>query len=211
MKTLCLSLLAVACLAPAQSDDTYSFKRGYKAGDVLKYRQEMDFKGSNSAPITADLDVTVKSVVPDGALLDLKVTVNIAAAGGPQSIASKVGVTGFPDAGGLNDAGQPFIFMGVAGATTGGKVKVGDGLKVHWQNDKKDTTIDETGKILSVDKTAKTMTVEWKAKMSVTYATGATFKFKSVYSTDDFSLVSSEGVMTTQGTDMTLKFTRRKE
>ncbi len=204
--------LSTAAGAFGFQDDTFEFKRTYKVGDSYQYTLEMRGKPDGEA-MTTFLTEAVKTVLPDGAVLDLTAVLNMKEATDTtnQSATSKFGVQNFPDQGTSHDASVPFMLMGCASATTGEKVKVGDSPKVHWQNADKDMIADLTGKVTASDKDAKTLTVEWDGKLLGPGAPEATTHFKSVYSTVDFSLVSSDGTVAVGGTTLYMKFARKSK
>jgi hypothetical protein len=206
--TLAAVPLAFASLAPPAAD-SYDFKRAFKVKDDAKYTFTMDMGGGMN--MSAQVESTVVSVDGDSASVffkALKLDMGMPNTEALPQITSKVGPTGMPNAASIKNSQEFFVFVGAAGITPGAKASVGDDVTVHWQNDPKDVTFDGHGKILSADKDAKTLTVQWTLTMTPSYTTAGEWKFKSVYSTDDFSLKGADGTMGMGPTTVGIKVVR---
>lgn len=205
MPFLALAAFAVTAQTPAEFD----FKRIYKVGDTAIYSAQMTGMGT----VTGELQTTVVSLTPNGATVKY-VGRNFAIAEMPgdmpiPDLTTKVGPEGMPNGATIRNGQEFFVFLGAAGMVPSKKAKVGDEVTVHWQNDPKDVAFDGTGRILELNKEAKTLTVQWTMTMTPSYTPPAKWKLKSVYSTDDFSLKSSEGTFEL-GAVVQIKFARKK-
>lgn len=149
------------------------------------------------------IQTTVHGVTEAGATIDYEITEvapshppmvtndgrKIGPAGFP-NLTSKVGPEGLPLVG--FSGGGPYLLLGEAGITPSATTGVGQTVTVHWRSDANET-VEATGKITGLDKNAKTLTADWNVSETLKNGPPILLKFTSVYSTVDFSLVSSKG------------------
>lgn len=203
-----LFMVAMASLAPhAFADDALSFKRTFATGQSARYTVVMGLPGLS---VTGDVETTVVKLLPDGATVRWRA---LKLEGLPTNdplpdLTTTTGPMGMPNGASIKNAQEFFIFLGAAGITPNKEAHVGDIVPVHWQNDPMDVTFDGHGKLVKLDPATKRLTVEWDLSMKPSYTTAGAVTFKSVYSTTDFSLVSSDGTLSVGGASVTLKCTR---
>lgn len=202
-----------ACLATAIAygqGDTIQFKRTFKLNEAGVYACSFGDVGK-PAKITTDISYSVTKLEAEIATVDyhaLALMVNGKLDKSLQpALYSKVGPNGMAtDASAAKQSDILFVLLDAAGITPNATVDSKSGVPVTWQNAAKNFGLEGSGTVTSTDKTAKTMTVDWIMKFTTTGITDGQLKLTSVYSTEDFSLKSSKGTLTT-GNDPVLSIT----
>lgn len=192
--------------------EDFTFKRTFVAKSEAFYTVTMTLPGGFGT-LKSTIQSTVQTVTDDGATVHLK-ALNIDMPGFPTTqalpdLTTKVGPLGMPNKASIKNGEEFFVFLGIASLTPGTKTSVGQTVTIHWVCDSKQFAIDGTGKIGKLDPNTKTLTVDWDIDMKPNYTDGGKFTVKSVYSTTDFSLTSSEGAMGVGGTNSKISIARK--
>lgn len=203
--------LTAASLGALRQTSMFRFVRKYVPNTVSTYDLKMTFPGG-----VGGATATIKQTVTEaGETPKLKYeTVKLDAMGMPgdgqlPTLTSAVSPNGMPDAATVKNAQEFFVFLSAAGMVAGRAVKKDQIFTCHWDNTAKDVAFDGVGSITASDEKAKTITVTWDETMTPANLAPAKFKLKSVYSTDDYSLVSSEGTMTVPGATVTVSAVKK--
>ena len=194
--------------------DDVSFKRTYTEKGNSFYDVSMSLPGG-AGTVKTTVQSTVQVVGSEGGTLHMKVLKidfpGVPDKGALPDIVTKVGPSGMPNKASIKNGEEFFVFLGMAGLTTGTTAKIGEPVKVHWQNDLKDCTVDGIGKITKVDSATKLMMVDWKIDMKPSYTDSSMFAFKSVYDMSDMSLKSADGTMTIGGASIKMTVSRKEK
>jgi hypothetical protein len=210
--TFLLVTLAFGHTAIARSGaDSFDFKRTFKPNTKVSYTYKAGPHGEKEMFICQYTE-TITTVTADGANVNFTVVkLDIPGLGASDPVpplTSKVGLDNMPAAANIKDSSEFVIFGCVSGITPNKSSKLGDKLKVHWQNDSKDVSFEGSGTIKSVDASSKTLSVDWNIQMTPSYTTGGTFKLLSTYNLADCSLVRSTGTFTIGQTVMDVNVTQ---
>lgn len=195
-------------VAATPQTDTFNFGRTFAANESKSYTFTCltpDKKPFMSTSYTMKVVQTTK----EGASVQFKTT----ALAGPMpkdtafpTLVSNVGPADMPNAAALHSLQELFILPAICGITPGKTAKLGDDVTVKWTNDPKDVTFAGKGHLAKADKDAKTLTVDWDLTLTSPESPANQFKFQSVYSTVDFSLVKSEGSVITNNGSISMPF-----
>ena len=189
------------------------FARAFKPGEVETYGMELSF--GTSTRVNCDIEYKVVSITRDGASVHLKMAQvkmptgmspdtapEITRSFGPMNLPADIKF-------GTGNQDEGYIFLLVAGITTNQEVVAGQSLSVSWQNDAKSLKISGKGQIKSIDSSTHKMTVDWVLTMTPAADTAGQFKLTSVYSTDNFSLIRTDGSIGFSGQSISVHINRR--
>lgn len=199
-------LFLTALLAPQEE---FEFKRTFKANETSTYAIEMSF---GKTKMTGQIVSLVKSVQADHAVVNYKasnIDMGLPHRGPLPDLTTKVGPLNMPNSADVSGTDEFLFYLAAAGITSGTKTKVGEEVKVSWSNDKKDTTVEGVGNVLDSNGASKSTTVQWTLTMKNPKAPPSTWKLKSVYSSANFDLISSEGTIEGLPVPLILKVTRK--
>jgi hypothetical protein len=156
-------------------------------------------RGAKTPGVTANFEIIVDKLVGDGANITYKALFGwhgkdrLAAKDVFQTQTFRVAPDAMPsDYSSVSEGSGAAFVCSAIWITPDATCQVGKPMSIHWKNDAKDTTIDGQGAIAKLDKAARTMSVDWDLTLSFG-GDKADLKVKSVYSTDDFSLISAKG------------------
>jgi hypothetical protein len=184
----------------AQGPETIPFKRTFKLNESSVYACTFASPGQK-AKMTSAVACTVTKLEAGSATveykaLDVIVDGKLNKSPAP-ALTSKVGANDMPEeALPSHQDDILFVVLGAASITPNASVDPAHPVKVHWDNKSGNLSFDGSGTIKAIDKTAKTLTVEWDLTMNSPGYPAGQYKLTSVYSTDDFSLKSSNGTVT---------------
>lgn len=192
---LFLGLAFLLTLAGSAQQDSVLFKRTYKLNSGAAYSLAITMPGSKM-PVAADVIVGIDEVSEDGATMTMRLSKLTAAdqdiENGLPKLTTKVGPEGMPNEVGEKPGEELFLLLAALSLTPGRQIVPGEEFAVKWTSDSKQVSLAGKGKLLSLDRTAGTATVQWDLTLNVSNSGPEDISGKSTYSGEDFSLVSAK-------------------
>lgn len=197
--TLFCSALLVGTSVAQTASDSVNFKRTFKNKEEEIYKMDLTPLGAKTPAVSANFEIIVDRLVGNDADVTYRALFGwhgnqrLAAKDVFPTVTYKVSPDAMPtDYSDKNEetSGGP-LFCSACWITPNATCRVGKPIPIHWTSGDNGVTLDGRGVISNLDKTAKRMSVNWDLTIAFSGGKGV-LKVKSIYSTDDFSLISAK-------------------
>ena len=194
-----LSIL-VGCSIMFETDKV-PFRRKVQDGEM--YRYSLSHSVSKVVkPSVILIEERIDRARTDGTV-EFSLNANSVASGSkaklPLPLQSRLSPPRLPEGLSMSGTGFYYVFFAIASQTAGRDVSLNEKLPINYTTKDGRAEFAGSGIIQEIDGDKRVLTVRWEVVLRIQGTDAADISLTSIYSTDDGSLVRSDGVLSTKG------------